>query len=257
MAPLAFAVLLFVLSPLAGPLPQPPRLHFENVRVICLDPGHGGDNHGAWTSIGVHEKDLTLPLAKAVRDHLIAMTDLEVVLTREADDSLTLPERAAYANRVGADLFISLHLNSTEGAIADGVETFSLAESATDEEAETVAAAENLEPEPAGGASRFERRAVDRIVKTLVLRGAHLLSGSLASALQKAMVRETGLRNRGVKSARFGVLRGLEMPGVVLELGFASNPSEIEFITSAEYTPRLQRAVLDALSQMEKAFGGQ
>jgi len=255
MAPLAVAVFLLLVTPFAGYAPLPTRLHFENVRLVCLDPGHGGANHGAWTSIGVHEKDLTLPLAKAVRDHLIARTDLEVVLTREADDSLTLPERAAYANRVGADLFISLHLNSTEGVIADGVETFSLAESATDEESERVAAAENLEPELTDG-RRFERNAVDRIVKTMVLRGAHLLSGSLAASLQKAMVKETGLRNRGVKSARFGVLRGLEMPGVVLELGFASNPSEIEFITSAEYTPRLQRAVLEAVVQMEKAFGG-
>jgi N-acetylmuramoyl-L-alanine amidase len=256
MAPLAVAALLLLLAPISGQSPQSRRLHFENVRLVCLDPGHGGANHGAWTSIGVHEKDLTLPLAKAVRDHLIASTDLEVVLTREGDDALTLPERAAYANRVGADLFISLHLNSTEGTIADGVETFFLAESATDEEAERVAAAENFEPEATVGAGRFERRAVDRIVKTLVLRGAHLLAGTLATQLQKAMVKETGLRNRGVKSARFGVLRGLEMPGVVLELGFASNPSEVEFITSPEYTPRLQKAVFDAVVQMEKAFGG-
>jgi N-acetylmuramoyl-L-alanine amidase len=257
MAPLAVAALLLLLAPFAGPTTRSSRQHFENVRLVCLDPGHGGANHGAWTSIGVYEKDLTLPLAKAVRDHLIATTDLEVVLTREADDSLTLPERAAYANRVGADLFISLHLNSTEGVIADGVETFSLAESATDDEAERVAASENLEPEATAVGRRFEHHAVDRIVKTLTLRGAHLLSGTLASELQRAIARESGLRNRGAKSARFGVLRGLEMPGVVLELGFASNPSEIEFITSPEYTPRLQKAVFDAIVQMEKAFGGE
>lgn len=229
------------------------KIHFEGIRRVCIDPGHGGSNHGAWTSIGAYEKDLTLPLGLALRDYLTAHTDLEIILTREGDESLTLPERVDIANQAQADAFVSLHVNSTDGIIAQGVETYFLAESASDEEAAKVAAFENLEPELDEPLRRATRRPVEAIVKTLTLRGAHQLSATLAKEVQRAMVTGTELHDRGVKSARFGVLRGLEMPGVVLELGFGSNPAEMEYIVSAGYRERAQRSLLDALLGMERA----
>jgi N-acetylmuramoyl-L-alanine amidase len=250
---------LIVLAVILGALHHRPqddptdRMAFTRIRGVCLDPGHGGVNRGARSSIGIDEKTITLALAEDIRGYLTAHTDLDVVLTREADDSLSLPLRVAFANRVGADVFISLHLNSTSGVIAEGVETYFLSDEASDAEAARLVAKENLAPEMAEKPDlRGRPQRVDHILKNLSHRGAHILSQELAEALQDALVGEIHMVSRGVKSAPFTVLKGLTMPGVVLEMGFLSNPGEAEFILSDEYPPLLRDAVLSALVALDE-----
>jgi N-acetylmuramoyl-L-alanine amidase len=232
------------------------KRHFAQVRRVMLDPGHGGVNGGALSATGTLEKDATLALVLALKDHLASNTDLEVVLTRDADDSLTLPERVALANRVGADLFLSFHLNSTDQAIASGVEVYTRSEDPSDEDARRVAEVENLAPEEGQGLLQVAlRRPVQRIVHQLEVQGTRVLADKLAGRVQRSLVKGTRLLDRGVKSAPFGVLHGLDMPGVVVELGFLSSPEEAEYLETPAYAARMQRAVLEALTRYERDLG--
>jgi N-acetylmuramoyl-L-alanine amidase len=225
--------------------PQPP----EGIRVIVIDPGHGGSEIGAVGPSGVAEKDLTLALARTLKARLEAALPVRVTLTRDEDANLPHETRTAIANQNKADLFISLHLNSAFGPTAHGAETYFLSAAASDERAARSAAAENR-PAP-GGPPHGDDPLYELQLMLWDLAQNHFLTQSqrLATLIQGELNTTLGLRDRGVKQAPFLVLMGAAMPAVLVEVGFLSNPAEERQLQDPAYRAELAAALVRAISR--------
>ncbi len=229
MAPLA---LLLLVSAAAGP-------------TVVLDPGHGGDQTGASSPEGTLEKNLALALSQRVKAALEAQLQARVVLTRDRDAALPLPDRVTLANRTRPDLFLSIHLNSMptqrQRLAHEGIETYFLSASASGEEARKVAAREN--GEAAGPARGPGNDTLAFILADLQRAETHADSSRLAYAVHEALIAGTGAPDRGVQQAPFYVLMGLDAPAVLVELGFISHPEEARRLADPAYQQRLASAV--------------
>ena len=208
------------------------------VRKIAIDPGHGGDSLGTKAPLGLVEKELTLDIARRVRKLL--EPDYQVLMTRQEDRSLSLEDRGLTANRAGADIFVSIHLNWIEDRKTRGIETYYLGP--TDDPFLTrLAAAENRE---SGYSLADMRRLLDRIYagvrqeKSKKL--AEVVQSSLLGALGKV---RPGLQNRGVKAAPFIVLLTTEMPAILAEVSCLSNEDEAELLTQPQYRQTIAEAL--------------
>lgn len=235
-------------TPSAAPRPGgsrlPPRVRdLPGIHTIVLDPGHGGPNSGAISSNGLAEKDITLPIAIRLKAALESAMPVRVILTRDRDAELELDARAAIANQNKADLFISLHVNSSYGRTAHGAETFFLSLQASDDIAAEIAAMENAS---SGGSTESPLDDLDLILWDLAQ--SHHLSESqrFARFVQEELNGALGLTDRGVKQAPFRVLRGAAMPAVLVELGFLSNPSEERKLEDSAYRTQLVDALVRA-----------
>jgi N-acetylmuramoyl-L-alanine amidase len=195
-----------------------------SIRTIVIDPGHGGGEHGTHGIVsGRTEKSLTLDLANRLKPLLVA-TGLRVVLTRTDDDALSLVERVEFARKKGADLFVSIHLNS--GGSATGIETYCLPPGG---------AASTATPSSRGGESSLAGNRFDE----------HNVW--LAHNVQRALTSATGTADRGVRRARFVVLRDVTCPAILIEGGFLSNPSEEKRLLDPVYRDRLAKAMASGI----------
>jgi N-acetylmuramoyl-L-alanine amidase len=226
----------------------------EGLHTIVIDPGHGGVETGAVGAGGVLEKNLTLELARLLQARLRQSLPVRVVLTRDEDVTLDHDSRPAVANQNKADLFISIHLNSSLGSTAHGAETYFLSSEASDARAAAAAEAENR-PVGVGG---DEDPLYDLQLILWDLAQSHHLSESqrVATFIQQELNSTLGLRDRGVKQAPFRVLMGAAMPAVLVELGFLSNPSEAAKLESAEYRADLVDALVRAVGRYRAELGG-
>jgi N-acetylmuramoyl-L-alanine amidase len=199
--------------------------------VVVLDPGHGGRDPGAISQDGaLKEKDITLEVAKATKRILEKNNPgITVELTRSDDKFMNLEARTALANRLNADLFISIHCNSDTDANSAGIETYYLSQATSDEKAMKVAATENSMS--LAKMSDLQATLLDLIVtskKTESEELATAVSNSLERAIPKG-------RHRGVKQAPFYVLLGAKMPAVLVECAFISSSRESKKLHSPEY----------------------
>jgi len=209
------------------PLLSPPRNERgKKVRVICLDAGHGGKDPGN-RAAGRHEKDYTLRLTLELRDQL-RKAGFKVVLTRSGDSYPELSDRPAIARRTGADLFVSLHFNATENGRADarGSEVYAMTP--------VGAASTNARGEGANASAFPGNRSDER----------NML---LAYQIQKALIRQLGTEDRGVRRARFEVLREATMPAALIEAGFLSHPTEGKKIFTTEYRRSMAKSIVDGI----------
>lgn len=218
--------------------------------TVVIDPGHGGDAAGAQGRSGVEEKAITLQVARQLANRLRG-ADVRTVLTRTSDEALDLTDRTAIANHEQADLFVSLHVNSAYGRSAHGAETFFLSLEASDEDAAALAAAEDGNGDDDGEAGLND----DLAFILWDLAQSHHLAESqrLAKLVQGEFNASLGLLDRGVKQAPFRVLRGANMPAILVELGFISNPEEERKLQDSGY----QRQLVNALVRAIVAFRGQ
>ena len=209
------------------PLLSPPRNQLRaKMKSVCLDAGHGGKDPG--NEIGSNqEKQYTLLLAKEVRAQL-ARAGLKVTLTRSTDSFVELPARPALAKRRGADLFVSLHFNAADvgRSTVQGAEVYCLTPAG--------AASTNARGEGNGEAAYPGNRHNDQNL-------------FLAYQVQKALTRNLAVEDRGVRRARFAVLRDAVMPAVLIEAGFLSHPVEGRQILSAAYRQKIARAIVEGL----------
>lgn len=201
------------------------------VRRIVIDPGHGGQDPGAIGRTGLTEKEVTLRLAKLLAESF-AGSGYEVYLTRQDDRTVSLRERTGLANRLGADLFVSLHVNASRNRRLRGFETYFL-NLATDPTAAETAARENAVAE--AGLGNLDA-VLERIVKDTNKRE----SQQLARTIQDSMVMHVSRRydqvqDLGVKQAPFYVLVGAQMPSVLVEASFLSNVEEERRLRDPEY----------------------
>ncbi len=233
-------------SPFPSPAPPPPRppLFAESapavLRTIVLDPGHGGDKEGAHGPGGSLEKHVTLAVAKQLKSALEAKLGVRVLLTREDDRTMELDERAAFANNNKADVFISLHTNASVRPTITGTAVYYLSLSDYTDEARRVAIAENggALPTITGG---------DRQVELILWEMAQVQhieqSAALAGIIERQLSERVRMNSRAIQQAPFRVLVGANMPAVLVEMGFISNPGEEKQLNSTPF----QQAIVQSL----------
>jgi len=221
------------------------------VKRIVIDPGHGGKDPGAVGYYkGVLEKNVTLEVSRRLAKKLRAKLGCEVILTREKDVSLSLEERTAIANMKRADIFISIHANAHRNRHVCGVETYFL-NLATDNEAIMVAARENA-------TSAKNISDLEVILNDLMNNAKINESSALADHVQRAMVQELAplykIKDNGVKQAPFYVLLGAEMPCVLVEIAFISNPRECRRLNMAGYQNEVADAIVEGVKDYIKGI---
>ena len=237
---------------LAGPPsgqagPEPDVFQMRHLKVIALDPGHGGDNRGCLGVNGAYEKELTLQIAERVRRILLEETSASVMLTREADVPLGLRERARMANSWNADVFLSLHLNADPYGSGKGVETWFLSVDSADEEAQKLVAAEEGAYGENEDDDHHEHTVVQNVLNDTQIRLAQARSESLAAAVVDGMAASTAAPLRGVRQAPFGVLKEAKMPAIVVEAGFFSHEHEGTLLLEPEYQETVARGIVKGL----------
>jgi N-acetylmuramoyl-L-alanine amidase len=212
-----------LLGPLLSPVKNKPR---QFVRTVALDPGHGGKDPGNEAG-AEQEKTHALLLAQRVR-YLLQEAGLGVVLTRSSDKFVDLAARVRHAKRRRADLFLSLHYNATDPAKngVKGVEVYCL----------TPAGAPSTNARSESGSARAASGNANNAKNVL-----------LAYQIQKAMVNDLGMEDRGVRRARFVVLRAAEMPAVLIEGGFMTDPEEAAQIFDPSHREELAHAIVEGV----------
>lgn len=204
------------------------------IRKIVIDPGHGGKDPGAM-AFGLKEKDIVLKISKKIAKILKTNNRYEVLLTRNSDVFIPLEERTALANTTKSDLFISIHVNAHADQASGGIETYFL-NLATDASAMRVAALENA-------TSTHSIGELQDILSSLMKNAKVDESSRLARFVQTNLVsgfgRANKLRDLGVKQAPFYVLIGAEMPAILAELAFITNPSEAKLLQNEQYLDKI------------------
>ena len=193
------------------------------VNRIVLDPGHGGKDPGAIGKNGLMEKDVTLKLARMLREKLTEDAGAKIILTRDSDVFIPLEERTAIANSQEADLFVSIHINAAPRRTASGIETYILSLS-NNEEARRVAARENATSTRSVSDLEF---ILNDLIKTAKTNDSAKLAAVVQDNLVSGLRKKFGkIRSNGVKGAPFYVLVGTKMPAILVEVSFISNPEE-------------------------------
>ncbi len=220
---------------------------------IVIDPGHGGHDTGTIGPNGLEEKDLVLEVGRRLGKLLEARLGAEVVYTRKDDTFIPLETRTAIANQQRADLFISVHANSSSDEAARGVETYYLNFTSSPEALE-VAARENAVSEK----SIYE---LQDLVKKIALKEKIEESREFAGDVQESLhsglaAKSPGIRNRGVKKAPFIVLIGANMPSILAEISFVSNPGDEHRLATSEYRQRIAESLYRGIAKYVNGLSG-
>lgn len=202
------------------------------IKTIVIDPGHGGKAEGAINkTLNIKEKDLNLKVAQQLAQQLKNL-GFTIYLTHAVDKDLTLKDRSEFANKMKADILISIHHNSSTAQTPCGIEvyTYSFAGHPSTDRNTPVASDKVVAP-----VNSYDQE-----------------STFLAFNLQKNIIKQTKLNDRGVRRGRMGVLNGLKCPGVLIECGFISNPQEAKTLLQETYQKKLIQGICDAIQQCNK-----
>ena len=220
---------------------------------IVIDPGHGGHDTGTIGPNGLEEKDLVLEVGRRLGKLLETRLGAEVVYTRKDDTFIPLETRTAVANQARADLFVSIHANSSHDSGARGVETYYLNFTSSPEALE-VAARENAVSEK----SIYE---LQDLVKKIALKEKIEESREFAADVQQSLhsglaVKSPAIRDRGVKKAPFIVLIGANMPSILAEVSFVSNPTDERRLSTSEYRQRIAESLYRGIAKYVNGLSG-
>lgn len=228
----------------------------RSVKVIVLDPGHGGKDPGAvGKSKTIKEKHINLGVCLKLKKLLEKELGVTVLMTREDDSFVTLGARTRFANTNHADIFVSVHTNASKSKAASGMETYYLSTAQTSD-ARAVEALENdvVELYEGGKAEKAKYDALSFILSDMS-QAEHLEnSNNMALLIQQNMVAGTKASDRGVKQANFYVLRGAFMPAVLIELGFITNEKEEQLLGNDEYQERLARTIFEGIKRFKARY---
>lgn len=221
------------------------------LRRVVIDPGHGGFDVGTSGHNGLKEKDLVLDVSLRLGAMVKEKLQLEVIYTRDNDSFVALERRAEIANERKADLFISIHANSSTVRSVTGVETYYLSVSGTKASME-VAARENA-------ASQKSMSELSSVLQQIAMNDKIRESVEFAGRVQYAMVTHTGppgarARNRGVRRAPFIVLIGAKMPAILAEIGFVSNAQDEAEMGKPEYREKIAEAVYAGIEEYAQSL---
>jgi N-acetylmuramoyl-L-alanine amidase len=222
-------------SKVIEPVMRPGKIQgAKPIKTIVLDAGHGGHDSGAVGALG-REKQYTLDVVMRARA-LLLQAGFQVKMTRSTDLFIPLEDRAAYANRFPDALFVSVHFNKSNTGGGTGIETYALA--------------------PRGVPSMDEENLRYSDFKLHPGNACDAQNIALAAAMHSALCRRLPLSDRGVKRARFVVIKNVRVPGVLIEGGFLSNAYDARLIATAEYRQRIAQSILDAALAYTRAVTG-
>lgn len=230
--------------------PQAPVRPADAKPVVVLDPGHGGIDPGTSSATGVTEKEVVLTFARTLKAKLDAAGRYEVYLTRDNDTFLPLRERVEFAQKKGAGLFLSIHADYFPKQVdnAKGATVYTLSEEASDGEARELAAKENFSDALAGIELPSDS---DEVVADILIDLAQRETQNRSSVFARSIVGElagkAALHTKRLRSAGFRVLKAPDVPSVLLELGFLSNPDDEKRLTSDAWRDRVADGMVEAI----------
>lgn len=217
--------------------------------VIVIDAGHGGQDPGTSGIAGMKEKRITLSFAEALRDTLQATGRYKVVMTRSDDRYLFLRDRVKIARQAKGNLFISLHADSAPSRTARGLSVYTISETASDKEAEALAAKENKADVIGGMDLSATSPDVADILIDLTERETRGKSAQFATLVIRALSREISLLANTHRQAGFAVLKAPDIPSILVEVGFLSSPEEEKQLESETYRRKVAKGLANAIEQ--------
>jgi N-acetylmuramoyl-L-alanine amidase len=221
------------------------------LRVIVVDAGHGGSEEGAKGRGGALEKNVTLAVARRLKAALEARLGVRVILTRDGDATMGLDERAALANNNKADLFVSLHANASLRESTAGAEVFYLSLGEYGDAAQRVARGESeLLPVFGGGT-----RDIELILWEMAQARYIQESAALAQAVEASLRERVPMSARAIQQAPFRVLVGANMPAVLVEMGFITNPAQEKQLQSDEFQTQVVQGLVESITRFRDARG--
>jgi len=219
------------------------------IKRIVIDAGHGGES-GAISESGVMEKDITLDIALRLR-RLMEKEPYEVLLTRQADRSVPLDKRVAFANENKGDLFISIHVNSMEPKSIRALETYYVGP--TDDPATLELA--SIENKHSGYSLADYKQILEKIYVDARHDESRAFAKTMQAQLHHSLTRvNPRLENRGVKTAPFVVLIGTQMPAILVEISVLSNEEEVKLLTKEHYRENIALALLQGIKNYARNF---
>jgi N-acetylmuramoyl-L-alanine amidase len=240
-------------TPSAPTTTEPPPLldlaPVGGLRTVVIDAGHGGEEEGAKGPNGTLEKNVTLSVSRRLKAALEARLGVRVVLTRDGDQTVGLDERAAVANNNKADIFISLHANASVRPSASGAEVFYLSLAEYGDEALRVARGESEALPVFGGGARDIEVILWEMAQARYIEQSALLAQMIETSMRERVL----MSPRAIQQAPFRVLVGANMPAVLIEMGFITNPEQERLLTSDGFQSSLVQAVVDSLIRYRDA----
>ncbi len=228
----------------------------QRTHIIALDAGHGGEDYGAIGKNGTPEKSVTLAVAESLATRLNALPGFRAVLTRKGDYFVPLRERTRIARRAKADLFVSVHCNASLNRQATGTEVYFLSpHGATDELARATAQREN-EADLIGGLAASQGDEVGAILLDLAQTASVERSSVLAETALDQLATSSDVTTRGVKQAGFVVLKTVDVPSILVETAFISNPREEALLGDPNFQASLADRLADAIQAYFSRFHG-
>ena len=228
------------------------RILGMKVAKIVIDPGHGGKDCGSIGWNGIMEKDVTLAIAKRLKSDIEQRLATEVILTRDRDVFVPLEQRTAIANVEQADLFISIHSNSSKNDRIAGIESFYLGLT-REPRAQMLAALENA-------SAQQNLNELEDVIKKITMYEKMNESKEFALKVHRKLFQtlkkiEPNSRDRGVKKAPFVVLIGADVPSILLEIGFISNKKEAEIISSSATQDKVASGISKGIEDYLASLG--
>jgi N-acetylmuramoyl-L-alanine amidase len=234
----------------SGPAPSLGGPSQPSLQTIVIDPGHGGADKGVQGTHGTLEKDLTMVVARRLKSAIEGRLGIRVLLTRDGDQTLSADERAALANNNKADLFLSLHANASFRSGVKGAEVYYVAldRDAAQASAQATAGAQQLPV--IGGSSRQVEIVPWQFAQTRFLDQSKTLAGFIAQQFQG----HVPLDSRGLSQAPLRVLVGANMPAVLVEMGYLSNPDQEDQLGTAAFQNTIAQALYAAVVQFRDSL---
>ncbi len=255
--PVAKAQTSFVPRPIAKPNIKPSIAHNNRLPTIIIDAGHGGKDPGALGSGKSYEKNITLRYALHLRDHLESTGRYNVVMTRSSDEFIFLHERVRIARMNGGVLFISVHADTAAEKSARGISVYTVSEQASDSEAEILAAQENASDAIGGIKFADDNPEVADILIDLASRDARIKATDFALMLVKNFqMKGLHLLKNPSRFAGFRVLKNPDIPSVLIEVGFLSNPTDEALLNTRAHMQQISSAILAAIQNYLQHHSG-
>ncbi len=227
-----------------GERKAPVKFKLGRIRRIVVDPGHGGHDPGAIGAGKTMEKDIVLAMGLKLAERLRTELGMDVVMTRSTDIFIPLEERTAIANKVNADLFVSIHANASLNRNTTGIETYYLNLAKTDKVKQLAARENNTSLEKV---SVLQGVLFDLMANSKINDAAHLADEVQKGTVKRVSARYQGIKNNGVKQGPFYVLVGATMPSILVETAFLSNEAEEKNLNDPEYQDTTVAGIVDGI----------
>lgn len=235
-------------APVAAALPS--QVGETRPFTVMIDPGHGGIDSGAESLSGIKEKNLTLAVGRELRDRLAQEDNIRVLMTRDDDTFLRLSERVRLARQHEADLFVSIHADTITQHDIRGATVYTISDKASDSVARAMAERENKSDNVAGVVPEEEPEVTD-ILLDLTRRETHTFSLSFAEKVIEQLRGQINLINNPHRYAGFQVLRAPDVPSVLIEIGYLSNPEDEKLIRNPQWRSKLVDRIALAIKSFE------